>query len=137
MRKLVISLIKPISKNMNNHKRSRKGSRSTEQCAKSSIVVVRLKGSSKLTYSIHRETYLRNPETCEMLLMTAWHNVPLYPTFWPVEEEGTVQFAIVFPPMPKHWRLFEFWEMRGEDPFYAKGIQRNTDEVYIVHLSYQ
>ncbi|MFM7730396.1 MAG: hypothetical protein ACKO6L_05115 [Flavobacteriales bacterium] len=100
----------------------------------STIVIVRCHGNPRRTYSIHRETCLRNPETDELIRMTAWHNVPIYPTFWPLDAKGKAQFALVFPPLPTHWKTFEFWEMRGENPFYTAHIKRSADELYIVNF---
>lgn len=120
---------------MNHSDNPNKRNKGEIQPKESTIVVIRYEGRPHEEYSLHRETFLRNPETDELLRMIAWHNVPIYPSFWPLDKYAKAQFAIVFPPLPHHWRTFELWEMKGLHPFYATHISRRKDELYILNFS--
>ncbi|MFM7725977.1 MAG: hypothetical protein ACKO7B_04695 [Flavobacteriales bacterium] len=96
------------------------------------LIVIEVDGKSSCCYSIHRETYVRNPETCECLRMDEWHNVSLWPIFTALEEDENQEYVLVFPPLPSHWQTFDVWEMKGSKPLYRGGINRNKDGVYII-----
>ena len=96
------------------------------------LIVIEVNGKRISCYSIHRETYLRNPETDEILRMSEWHNVSLWPTFSALDEDENLEYVLVFPPLPSHWQTFDVWEMKGSKPMYKGGIKRNKDGVYII-----
>ena len=96
------------------------------------LIVIEVNGKRISCYSIHRETYLRNPETDEILRMSEWHNVSLWPTFSSLDEDESLEYVLVFPPLPSHWQTFDVWEMKGSKPMYKGGIMRNKDGVYII-----
>ena len=98
------------------------------------IVVVRMSGKNFRCYCIHRETFLRNPETTECLRMEAWYDVSLWPNFVRLERNETHEYTLVFPALPAHWQTFDLWEMKGTGPHYVSGIGRNTSGVYIINL---
>ena len=99
---------------------------------KPTLIVIEVNGKRISCYSIHRETYLRNPETDEILRMSEWHNVSLWPTFSALDEDENLEYVLVFQPLPSHWQTFDVWEMKGSKPMYAGGIKRNKDGVYII-----
>ena len=99
---------------------------------KPTLIVIEVNGKRISCYSIHRETYLRNPETDEILRMSEWHNVSLWPTFSALDEDENLEYVLVFPPFPSHWQTFDVWEMKGSKPMYKAGIKRNKDGVYII-----
>jgi len=96
------------------------------------LIAIEVNGKRISCYSIHRETYLRNPETDEILRMSEWHNVSLWPTFSALDEDENLEYVLVFPPLPSHWQTFDVWEMKGSKPMYKAGIKRNKDGVYII-----
>jgi len=96
------------------------------------LIAIEVNGKRISCYSIHRETYLRNPETDEILRMSEWHNVSLWPTFSALDEDENLEYVLVFPPLPSHWQTFDVWEMKGSKPMYKGGIKRNKDGVYII-----
>jgi len=96
------------------------------------LIVIEVDGKSSCCYSIHRETYLRNPDTGECLRMEAWHDVDLWPVFTSIEIDEQLEYILVFPPLPSHWQTFDLWEMKGSKPMYEGGIKRNKDGVYII-----
>ena len=96
------------------------------------LIVIEVNGKRISCYSIHRETYLRNPETDEILRMSEWHNVSLWPTFSALDDDENLEYVLVFPPLPSHWQTFDIWEMKGSKPMYKGGIKRNKDGVYII-----
>ena len=96
------------------------------------LVVIGVAESRSSCYSIHRETFLRNPETNECLRMEAWYNVSLWPIFLGLDKNEEIEYTLVFPPLPSHWQSFDLWEMSGSKPMYKSGIRRNSDGVYIV-----
>ena len=96
------------------------------------LVVIGVDGSRTGCYSIHRETFLRNPETNECLRMQAWYNVSLWPEFLALDEDEELEYTLVFPPLPSHWHNFDLWEMSGSKPMYKSGIRRNSDGVYLL-----
>ncbi len=96
------------------------------------LIVIEVNGKRISCYSIHRETYLRNPETDEILRMSEWHNVSLWPNFSALDEDENLEYVLVFPPLPSHWQTFDVWEMKGSKPMYKGGIKRNNDGVYII-----
>ena len=96
------------------------------------LIAIEVNGKRISCYSIHRETYLRNPETDEILRMSEWHNVSLWPTFSALDEDENLEYVLVFPPLPSHWQTFDVWEMKGTRPLYRGGIKRNKDGVYII-----
>ena len=98
----------------------------------STLIVIEVNGKRISCYSIHRETYLRNPETDEILRMSEWHNVSLWPTFNALDDDENLEYVLVFPPLPSHWQTFDIWEMKGSKPMYKGGIKRNKDGVYII-----
>ena len=83
-------------------------------------------------YCIHRETFVRNPETGECLRMEAWYDVNIWPAFRKLKKYERAEYTLVFPPLPSHWQTFDLWEMKGTLPLYISGIRRNEDGVYIV-----
>ena len=99
---------------------------------KPTLIVIEANGKRISCYSIHRETYLRNPETDEILRMSEWHNVSLWPIFSALDEDERLEYVLVFPPLPSHWQTFDVWEMKGSKPMYKGGIKRNKDGVYII-----
>lgn len=96
------------------------------------LVVIGVDGARISCYSIHRETFLRNPETNECLRMEAWYNVSIWPDFLGLDEDEEQEYTLVFPPLPSHWQTFDLWEMSGSKPLYRSGISRNRDGVYIL-----
>jgi hypothetical protein len=96
------------------------------------LVVIGVDGSRTGCYSIHRETFLRNPETNECLRMQAWYNVSLWPEFLALDEDEELEYTLVFPPLPSHWQSFDLWEMSGSKPMYKSGIRRNSNGVYLL-----
>jgi hypothetical protein len=84
-------------------------------------------------YSIHRETFVRNPETGECLRLEAWYDVSLWPSFRMLRKFEKAEYTLVFPPLPSHWQSFDLWEMKGTLPLYISGIRRNHDGIYIVY----
>lgn len=100
--------------------------------AKPTLVVIQVNGKRTYGYSIHRETYLRNPETGESIRMVEWHNVSLWPIFTPLDMDERKEYVLVFPPLPNHWQTLDVWEMKGSMPLYIGGIKRNIDDVYIL-----
>jgi hypothetical protein len=96
------------------------------------LVVIGIEGSSCSCYSIHRETFIRNPETNECLRMEAWYNVSLWPNFLGLDEDEDLEYTLVFPSLPSHWQSFDLWEMSGTKPIYQRGIRRNSDGVYLL-----
>ena len=96
------------------------------------LIAIEVNGKRISCYSIHRETYLRNPETDEILRMSEWHNVSLWPTFSALDEDENLEYVLVFPSLPSHWQTFDVWEMKGSKPMYKAGIKRNKDGVYII-----
>jgi hypothetical protein len=96
------------------------------------LVVIGIDGSSSSCYSIHRETFIRNPETNECLRMQAWYNVSLWPEFVALDEDEELEYSLVFPALPSHWQTFDLWEMNGSKPMYKSGIRRNSDGVYLL-----
>ena len=101
-------------------------------CQEPTLVVIGIDGSSSCCYSIHRETFLRNPETNECLRMEAWYNVSLWPNFLGIDEVEEIEYTLVFPSLPSHWQSFDLWEMSGTKPIYQSGIRRNSDGVYLL-----
>ena len=99
---------------------------------KPTLLVIEVNGKRNGCYSIHRETYVRNPETCECLRMEEWHNVSLWPIFSALAEDENQEYVLLFPPLPSHWQTFDVWEMKGTRPLYRGGIKRNKDGVYII-----
>ena len=97
------------------------------------IVKVAVDGALIKGYSIHRETYLRNPETNECLRMEGWKDVYLFPKFWDLEIHEKKLFTLIFPPLPAHWHVFDFWESKGRKPLYRAGILRNSDNLYFIN----
>ena len=96
------------------------------------LIAIEVNGKRISCYSIHRETYLRNPETDEILRMSEWHNVSLWPNFSALDEDENLEYVLVFPSLPSHWQTFDVWEMKGSKPMYKAGIKRNKDGVYII-----
>lgn len=96
------------------------------------VVVIRLNGNRICLFCIHLETVLFNPETNQSLRMQAYYNASIWPRFKPVKWGEIQEYTLIFPPLPEHWKSFDFWETKGTKPMYARGISRNKSGVYIL-----
>jgi len=84
--------------------------------------------------NIHPTTYLVNES--ESLQMLYAMNVPVAPRKHQFQKSGEYKrFALIFPPIPKSWKHFDFIESCSSgDGFYVDNISRNNSGIYEIYL---
>jgi hypothetical protein len=105
--------------------------KSTES-SEPTIIILLLNGYNLCSFCIHRETYLRNPETNECIKMQAHYNASIWPRFKSIAKKEIQEYILIFPALPTHWRNFDFWETKGSRPMYTGPVPRNPYGVYIL-----
>ena len=81
--------------------------------------------------SISRETILKDQTTGEELQLIGTKNIGYYPEKVYLDNFGDFHhFILYFPPIPKHWAVFDLMELDADNPFEYKNIQRNSTGIY-------
>jgi hypothetical protein len=59
----------------------------------------------------------------------------MYPNWQRVSNNATLRFTYIFEGLPADCTAFDLLEIIPEEgPFEARNIQRNADDVYVVHF---
>jgi len=85
--------------------------------------------------SINPSTYLVNAETSERLLMVQAIGIPMSPECHYFDRPGHfMDFRLVFPEIPAHWKRFHLIEMEHGGGFQVRMIRRNQEGFYHAQL---
>jgi hypothetical protein len=87
--------------------------------------------------NIYDTTFLVNPDTHDMLRLVQAYNVPISPEkhYFKVARQ-IKSFTLVFPRVPKYWRIFNLLEVAGKtDGFHVTNISRNESGIYNIQLT--
>jgi hypothetical protein len=62
--------------------------------------------------------------------------VPFFPSRHFMKDKNDIlRFTLIFPAIPKHWKVFHFMEKAGAGSLYSYNIWRNNSGVYKVQVS--
>jgi hypothetical protein len=85
--------------------------------------------------SLSPATYLVNAETLEQLQLVEAEGIPLSPQCHYFDRPGQfMDFTLVFPEMPAHWRRFHLIEQEHGGGFQVRMIRRNQEGVYHIQV---
>ena len=78
-----------------------------------------------------KETILKDQTTGDELQLIGTKNIGYYPEKVYLDNFGDFHhFILYFPPVPKHWEVFDLMELDADNPFEYKNIQRNSTGIY-------
>lgn len=86
---------------------------------------------------IHKTSYLINTDSSERLTLLHNINIPLAPQWHNLKKRGgSLNFILIFPAIPKHWKTFDFVEKASCscDGFYIRNLKKNASGIYRVEM---
>jgi len=93
------------------------------------------KFSSGWWININKTTYLTSSASSDKLQMLNAIGVPLAPQKVFLKKLGDfIKFTLIFPAIPKDWKIFNLIEVAGGGGFNISNISRNNTGVYKVRI---
>jgi hypothetical protein len=97
--------------------------------------IVKASSNQDFTVRAWPTTYLIPTGSDKKYKLLHHYNIVMYPNWQRVSNNATLRFTYIFEGLPADCTAFDLLEIIPEEgPFEARNIQRNADDVYVVHF---